>query len=72
MVENTLLNKSGDRPAGKRRRRGHSTKQQNNTNNNNKERWRQKELLHWISQLPWLLPLSIFLFLGRALDFFRL
>lgn len=42
MVENTLLNKSGDRPAGKHRRRGHSTKQQNNTNNN-KERWRQKE-----------------------------
>lgn len=38
MIENTLLNKSGVRPAVERSEMGHSNKQQNNTNNSNIER----------------------------------
>lgn len=38
MIENTLLNKSGVRPAVEHSKMGHSNKQQNNTNNRNVER----------------------------------
>lgn len=38
MIENTLLNKSGVRPAGDTARRGHSNKQQNNINNSVEEK----------------------------------
>lgn len=47
MIENTLLNKSGVRPAGERSRTGHSNEQQNNTNNNNEERERWKREDWW-------------------------